>query len=67
MLIPSATYLNQNVVFTLNGGPVLRLLVKRLRIFGEYFVFECEPGQDPVWKNIRGGVQNVKTSNLQFV
>jgi len=61
------TLSNQVIEFNMNGGRLIKLRVKTLRLIGEHFLFDCEPNQDGVWKNLRGGVQNIKRDNLRII
>jgi hypothetical protein len=58
----------QTIEFQMNGdGPVIRIEVSFLKYFDNYFVFRCKPGQDPVWKNMKGGVQDRFRANLKVL
>ena len=52
----------------MNGqGNTICLTVDFFKVIGDHFVFKCKPGQDPVWKNLKGGTQNIVRSNLKFI
>jgi len=58
----------KTIEFQMHGeGPVLRIQVSFLQFFGDLFVFRCKPGQDPIWKNMKGGVQCRVQSNLRVL
>ena len=58
----------QKIQFQMNGqGNTICLTVDFFKVIGDHFVFKCKPGQDPMWKNLKGGTQNIVRSNLKFI